>query len=48
MAKYALKTPKVTLRIAVLLSKKTTNTAFTMPTPAGSHLIKPVDANNLL
>jgi hypothetical protein len=48
IAKYALNTPRITLRIAVLLIKKVTKSAFTLPALAGSHPRNRAAANVLL
>jgi len=48
MAQYALKTPKTTAKIAVLLIRKATKSAFTVRALAGSHVIKVAAANDLL
>jgi hypothetical protein len=45
IAKYALNTPRITLRIAVLLIKKVTKSAFTLPALAGSHSLHGAAAN---
>jgi hypothetical protein len=39
IAQYAPNTPRITLRIAVLLIKKVTKSAFTLPALAGSHTL---------
>jgi hypothetical protein len=48
IAQYAPNTPRITLKIAVLLIKKPTKTAFTLSALAGSHPVKDAAANNLL
>ena len=48
IAQYALKTPKSTARIAVLLIRNATKSVFTVRALAGSHVIKVVAANDLL
>jgi hypothetical protein len=40
IAQYAPKTPKITVKIAVLPIKKTTKIAFTLRALAGSHPVK--------
>jgi hypothetical protein len=48
IAQYAPNTPKTTLKIAVLLIKKPTKSAFTVTALAGSHPVHHAAANNLL
>jgi hypothetical protein len=48
IAQYAPNTPRITLKIAVLLIKKATKIAFTLPALAGSHPMNRAAANNLL
>jgi hypothetical protein len=46
MAQYAPRTPRTTVRIAVLLIKKATKIAFTVLALAGSHPVKRAAAND--
>jgi len=48
IAQYAPNTPRITLKIAVLLIKKATKSAFTVPALAGSHPVDRAAANNSL
>jgi len=48
IAQYAPNTPRITLKIAVLLMKKVTKSAFTLPTLAASHPRNRAAANVLL
>jgi hypothetical protein len=48
IAQYAPNTPRITLKIAVLLIKKATKIALTLPALAGSHPVNRAAANNLL
>jgi hypothetical protein len=45
MAQYAPKIPRITLKIAVLLSKKAAKSALTLPTLAGSRSVTRGAAN---
>jgi hypothetical protein len=40
IAQYAPNTPKITLKIAVLMIKKATKSALTVTAPTGSHPVK--------
>jgi hypothetical protein len=48
IAQYAPNTPRITLKIAVLLIKKATKIAFTLPALAGSRPVNRAAANNSL
>jgi hypothetical protein len=48
IAQYAPNTPKTTVKIAVLLTKKATKSAFTVPALAHSRRSNRVAANDLL
>jgi hypothetical protein len=48
IAQYAPNTPITTLKIAVLLIKKPTKSAFTVPALAGSHPVDRAAANDSL
>jgi hypothetical protein len=48
IAQYAPKTPRITVKIAVLLIKKATKSALTLPALAGSHPVNRAAANILL
>ena len=48
IAQYAPNTPRITLKIAVLLIKKATKSAFTLPALAGNHPVNRAAANDLI